>query len=327
MTKDRPGIYQEVARMSESRHTTRREFVAGTGAVALGLAAGASAASAADKTYKTKLRGAMIVGKPDEAALRPLKEAGFEGVETTALIPTDEAGECRRVAEGLGMRVHSVLAGWDPGTLEKALRAAAGYGADAVLIVPGRVGGMKIPEPWELDIRFDPKTGYLKQVVAGDNAPYKEYLEAHDRATDKAHADIGPLVPLAAELKVAIAIENVWNNLWSRPDIFMNLVESFKSPWVKAYFDVGNHVKYMVPPEQWIRRIGKRLAKVHIKDFKLNPDSHGGDFVHPRDGSVNWPAVRDALESVKYSGWLTIEDGGLPLEDFRKRLDLIMAGK
>ena len=279
------------------------------------------------KTYKTKLHRAMIVGKPDEAALRPLKDAGFDGVETTALLPEDEAKQCREIAERMGMRIHSVLAGWDPGVLEKALIAAGGFGADAVLIVPGRIGGMPMPEAWEWDIRFDPKTGYLKQVVSGDNAKYAAYIEAHDRATDQAHEAIKPLVPLAQKLKVAIAIENVWNNLWVKPDLLLNLVASFRSPWVKVYFDVGNHVKYMVPPEQWIRTFGKHLSKGHIKDFKLAANGHGGDWAHPRDGSVNWPAVRDALEAVKYNGWLTIEDGGLSLTEFRSRLDDIIAGK
>ncbi len=279
------------------------------------------------RTYRTKLHRAMIVGKPDEAALRPLKDAGFDGVETTALLPEDEAKQCREIAERMGMRIHSVLAGWDPGVLEKALIAAGGFGADAVLIVPGRIGGMPMPEAWEWDIRFDPKTGYLKQVVSGDNAKYAAYIEAHDRATDQAHEAIKPLVPLAQKLKVAIAIENVWNNLWVKPDLLLNLVASFRSPWVKVYFDVGNHVKYMVPPEQWIRTFGKHLSKVHIKDFKLAANGHGGDWAHPRDGSVNWPAVRDALEAVKYNGWLTIEDGGLSLTEFRSRLDDIIAGK
>lgn len=309
--------------MTDTRHTSRREFVAATGAVAMGLAAGALGS---DTKFRTRLHRAMIVGKPDEAALRPLKDAGFDGVEA-GILPEGEALQCREIAEKMGMRIHSVLAGWDPSVLGKALVAAAAYGADAVLIVPGAVRDVKMPEPWELDIKFDAKTGYLKRVVAGDNAPYKEYMEAHDRATDRAREAIKPLVPLAEKLRVAIAIENVWNNLWSRPDLFKNLVSSFRSPWVKAYFDVGNHVKYMVPPEQWIRVLGKQIAKVHIKDFRLAPDGRGGSFVHPRDGSVNWPEVRSALEAVRYNGWLTIEDGGLPLEEFRKRLDDIIAGK
>jgi len=85
-------------------------------------------------------------------------------------------------------------------------------------------------------------------------------------------------------------------------------------------------VKY-APPEEWIRALGKTIVKFHVKDFKLNPDGRGGKFVHPRDGSVNWPAVRQEIENIGYNGFLTIEDGGLALEEFSRRLDLIIAGK
>lgn len=70
-----------------------------------------------------------------------------------------------------------------------------------------------------------------------------------------------------------------------------------------------------------------QLAQAHIKDRKLNPDNHGGRFFHSRDGSVNWPAVRQAFEDVGYNGWLTIEDGGLSSPEFNQRLDLINAGQ
>ncbi|MCX7825564.1 MAG: sugar phosphate isomerase/epimerase, partial [Verrucomicrobiae bacterium] len=146
-------------------------------------------------------------------------------------------------------------------------------------------------------------------------------------ATDTSRAAVKKLIPLAQELKVAIALENVWNNLWVKPALFKAFVASFKNPWVRAYYDVGNHMKYITPPEQWIRTLGKLIAKIHIKDYLLAPDQRSGKFVHPRDGSVNWPAVRQAIEDVGYNGWLTIEDGGLPLEEFSRRLDLIIAGK
>ena len=75
------------------------------------------------------------------------------------------------------------------------------------------------------------------------------------------------------------------------------------------------------------KALGKLIAKLHVKDFKLNTDGHGGNFVHPRDGSIDWPAVRHALDKVGYNGWATIEDGGLPLAEFARRFDLIEAGK
>ena len=151
-------------------------------------------------------------------------------------------------------------------------------------------------------------------------------MRASKAATAGSTAAVKKLIPVAEETKVVIALENVWNNLWGRPAHFKQFVASFQSPWVKAYFDIGNHVKY-APPEEWIKSLGPLLAKCHVKDFKLNPDGHGGKFVDIRDGSVNWPVVRQALEDVGYSGWMTIEGGGLSLDEHSKRLDLIIAGK
>jgi hexulose-6-phosphate isomerase len=236
------------------------------------------------------------------------------------------------------MKVHSVLRGWmefnskDPAVVarsiaetETALRAAQGYGADAVLLVPCRIGGT-MPEAWDFKIEFNPKNGHLKQVVDGDNEKYKAYIEAHDWATDSSREAVKKLIAVAEETKVVIALENVWNNLWVKPEIFKWLVASLGSPWVKAYFDIGNHVKY-APSEEWIKALGPLLAKCHVKDFKLKADGHGGDFCNIRDGSVNWPAVRKALDDAGYNGWMTIEGGDCSLEEHSKRLDLIIAGK
>jgi hexulose-6-phosphate isomerase len=316
---------------------TRRQFLDRVAIVAAaGLTLGLPARAA---TFKGKLRKAMIVGKVTEAALQPLKDAGFQGVETTHICPEAEAATDRATAEKLGMRVHSVLRGWmefnseDPAKvadgLERtrmALRAAKGYGADTILLVPCRIGGMPMPEAWEFDIAFDSATGHVTRVAAGDNEKYAAYIKAQNQATDASRAAVEKLVPLAEELRVVIALENVWNNLWVKPALFQNFVASFKNPWVKAYFDIGNHVKY-APPQDWIRTLGPLLAKLHIKDFKLNPDGHGGNFVHPRDGSINWPEVRRALDEVGYDGWASIEDGGLPMAEFSKRFDLIAAGE
>ena len=183
-----------------------------------------------------------------------------------------------------------------------------------------------MPEAWEFDIRFDEKTGHVTQVAAGDNTKYEAYMKAQNQSVDASRKAVERLIPTAEKTGVIIALENVWNNLWVKPKYFAHFVASFDNPWVKAYFDIGNHVKY-APPEEWIQALGKLIVKLHVKDFKLNPDGHGGTFVHPRDGSINWPSVRAEIDKIGYNGFLTIEDGGLPLEEFRRRLDLIIAGK
>ncbi len=281
----------------------------------------------------------MIIEEVTEAALRPLKDAGFEGVETRYICPPEEAARGRATAEKLGMKVHSVLRGGmefnsdDPAkvedSLEKtrlALRAAKAYGADAILLVPCRISGMAIPKPWEFQISFDEKTGHITRVTSGDDSGFQAYIQAHNHATDTSRAAVKKLIPMAESSGVVIALENVGNGLWVKPDLFRNFVASFESPWVKAYFDVGNHVRY-APPQDWIKALGPLLAKVHIKDYKLNPDGRTGKMVHPRDGSINWPLVRQALEEAGYDGWATIEDDGLPLVEFSRRLEVIDQGQ
>ena len=312
----------------------RREFLATTAVAALCGAALSSDTAKSDEP-KPHIHKALI-GIPDEATLEAWKAAGFEGYESQDRAATPaKAVVARKLAEKLGLRIHSVMYGWanfnqpdkfkaDLKSVETALRVAADMGADTVLLVPCRIDG-HMPEAWEFDIRFDEKTGHLKQVVKGDNGPYAEYLAGHDRAADGSVEAVKRLIPVAEKQHIIIALENVWNNLWTAPEFFRNFVASFDSPWVRAYFDIGNHVKY-APPEKWIRTLGKLIVKCHVKDFKLNADGHGGTWTNIRDGSVNWPAVRKALDEIGYNGWASIEGGSLSPMEGGRRLDLILAG-
>jgi hexulose-6-phosphate isomerase len=311
---------------------SRRGFLAASAAVGIGLS---TKARGGEATFKTTLHKAMIQGNPTEASLKPLKDAGFEGVEASP-VGLDQAARAREAAEKLGMRIHSVLRGWvnfngknpegDIQSVAAALRSAKAYGADAVLLVPCRIGGMPMPQPWEFDIQFDEKTGHITRLTAGGDEKFKAYIAAHDHATDTSIDAVKKLIAVAEETRVVIALENVWNNLWVKPAIFKWFVASFQNPWVKAYFDIGNHVKY-APSEEWVGALGPLVAKCHVKDFKLAADGHGGNFIRVGEGSVNWPAVRKALDDAGYNGWLTDEGGGFPLPELNRRFDLIIAGK
>ncbi len=303
--------------------------------------------------FKTTLHKALIA-EPTEDDLKRMKDAGFDGVEGR-VIPVPQAAKMREVAEKLGMRVHSVLYGWaefnspDRAEVERtfaesqaALQTAQAFGAETVLLVPCRIGGqgagprrpgaggpaLRMPRPWEFQIELDEATGHLSKVVYGDNAPYADYIKAHNHATDASREWVSRLIPTAEKTGVVIALENVSNNLWVQPEIFRHFVASFRSPWVKAYYDIGNHVRF-APPEQWILTLGSLLAKVHVKDYLLDPaDPDGrGRSVNIREGSVRWPVLRQALESVGYNGWMTIESNGdIPFDERSRRLDLILAG-
>ena len=299
----------------------RREFISLSAAAGAGLACNGRLHAA---EFKTTLKKARIIGMPKSVdELKKVKDQGYEGVETKAWNATPaDAAKAREMAEKAGIRIHSVMRGWasvnskDPAAVEKsiesvktALKAAQGFGADAILLVPCRLGKIAMPQPWEFKIKFDEQNGHLSQVVDGDNAKYKAYIDAHDHSTDATVEALKKLIPVAEETKVIISVENVWNNLWVIPDIFKWLVASMKSPWVKAYYDIGNHVKY-APPEEWLKALGPLIVKLHAKDFKLNENGQGGKFVSLRKGSVNWPSVRKRIDEIGYNGWLTVEGGG-----------------
>jgi hexulose-6-phosphate isomerase len=181
--------------------------------------------------------------------------------------------------------------------LKVSLEDAKAYGADTVLLVPGRVT---------------------------DSVGY-------DECWNRSAEEIMKVIPLAEKLKVKIAIENVWNNFLLSPLEAADYVDQFKTPMLGFYFDCGNILAYGYP-EQWIRILGKRIAKVHIKEYSRKmADSQGrsaGFKVSLLEGDVNWPAVTKALDEIGYNDWATIEQpgGNTPegLKDLHDRLVRIL---
>jgi hexulose-6-phosphate isomerase len=234
------------------------------------------------------------------------KKCGFEGIEAYPMNNLDAARQQGRLARAAGVPIHSIVfGGWqapfsDPNPkvikrglegMEAALRCAKAMGADAVLLVPALV----------------------KENVS--------YADAYKRS----QKHIRKLLPLAKEVGVVIAIENVWNKFLLSPLEFARYVDEFDSPWVQAYFDVGNVIIYGYA-QHWIRTLGKRLVKIHLKDFKRR----GYQWKNLREGDVNWPEVSRALDEIGYNGFITPELSGgdeTYLRDLVERIDLIIAGK
>jgi len=149
--------------------------------------------------------------------------------------------------------------------MRTSLHNAKFWGADAVLLVPG---------------------------VVNAQTSYRE-------AWTRSQKEIRTLLPLAEELKVVIAIEEVWNKFLLSPLEMVKYIDEFQSPWIRTFFDVGNVVLYGYP-QNWIRTLGSRIAKVHLKDFKRTED--GYVWVNLGDGDVDWAAVRQAFPDIGYSG-------------------------
>ena len=122
------------------------------------------------------------------------------------------------------------------------------------------------------------------------------------RSTQRACEDV---VALAEEVGVEVCVENVWNKFLLSPLEMRDFVDSFDSERIGAYFDVGN-VLLTGYPEHWIRILGRRIKRVHIKDFRRSIGTVEG-FVDLLEGDVDFQAVKEALADIGYDGYVTVE--------------------
>jgi hexulose-6-phosphate isomerase len=136
------------------------------------------------------------------------------------------------------------------------------------------------------------------------------------------------LLPVAEGVRVQIGIEEVWNKFLLSPLEFNRYVDEFKSPLVKAYFDVGNIVFYGYP-QDWLRTLGRRIVRVHLKDFKLDRGAGRFEWKNLGEGDIDWVEVRKALNEAPNATWVTTEIAGgdrTYLTDVLRRVDRFLAG-
>ncbi len=264
------------------------------------------------KILKSTLISLLPKDRPYVERFTMAREAGFDAIEMQTIAKEDEAAEIREASEKAGLRIHSVMnmdhwrlpiSSDDPDVvsrsvqgMETSLRNARLWGADAVLLVPAVV---------------DARTSY------------------RDAYTRSQRVIRERLVPVAKDLKVVIAIEEVWNKFLLSPIEFARYIDEFETPTVRAYFDVGNVVLYAFP-QDWIRTLGPRIAKIHLKDFNLDRANGRFTWKNIGEGDIDWPEVRQALADVGYMGYVTTEVRGgdaAYLKDLAGRVDRFLAGQ
>jgi L-ribulose-5-phosphate 3-epimerase len=302
------------------RHSSRREFLRSsfTAACSAGLTGTALAellAAAPPRSISTAVPSSMQKGLvldmvPPRLSyadrFKMVRNAGFDVVQAPTTGNQHDAEEIKKAADAANIRIDSVmnadhwqypLSSSDPVVVEKSLTGmrtslhnAKFWGSDAVLIVPAVV---------------NPQTSYRD-------------------AWTRSQKEIRKLLPLAEELKIVIAIEEVWNKFLLSPIEMAKYVGEFQSPWVKTWFDVGNVLLYGYP-QDWIRTLGKGIVKVHLKDFKRKQDGYA--WVNLGEGDVDWTAVREAFAEIGYSGSVIAElTGGdeAYLRDVSARIDRLL---
>src|SRR5581483_5473808 len=221
---------------------SRRAFVATAAAAPFAAAAAPSALPIRKAVLISMLPKSMSYAERFKLA----KDVGFAAVECQTITDPAEVEEIKKASDAAGVPIHSVMnmAHWkyplssaDPEEvaqsrkgMETSLHNAHLWGAETVLLVPAVV---------------NPKTSYK---------------DAWTRST----AEIKRMIPMAEKLKVIIAVEEVWNKFLLSPLEFASYVDQFQSPWVRAYFDVGN-VVISGYPQDCIRTLNKRIVKLHLK--------------------------------------------------------------
>lgn len=252
-------------------------------------------------------------------AARAARDAGFACIEPTLelegeLTVTSDEASCRQVAESIramGLEITSLACGLyletpytspDAAIRERSrqltiacLDRAMWMGAATILVIPGVV--------------IHPRTG---AVVC----PYADALwYALDALQD---------LRFEAERRgVTIALENMWSGFLISPVELRDFIDRVNSAWVGAYFDTGNVLRYGDPVD-WIRTLGRRMFRIHIKDYDVRIGGREG-YCALGDGTIDWKAIMTALRETGYNGPLTYEGRG-DLRDIAARMDKVLPG-
>jgi L-ribulose-5-phosphate 3-epimerase len=301
-----------------SSNLTRRNFIA-TGTAALSLAAlipevvrAAKPVVSGRKVKRAIMWATVRLKGTIMDKMKAIKSAGFEGVEIISHLNQQEVLQAR---DETGLEISSVcgehhwqkpLSHSEPNiraeglaALKQTLGDAKAYGASSILLVPGLVNSaVTFDQCWQRSIE------QIRQAI-----------------------------PLAEELGIKISIENVWNDFITTEDQAARYLDEINSPWVCWHFDCGNVIRYG-DPIAWIKKLGKRITRVHIKEYSRDLAMRKADVwagFQPRllEGANNWAGIMSALREVGYDDYfITEQEGGNTLEglkDLVRRLDKIMA--
>ena len=253
----------------------------------------------AGRLYKTLKIGMVKVDGSLTDKFRAAKTAGFLGIELSA--PGFDVEEVKKAIVESGLPVDGTVCSshWKirHTSPEVATRAQALSDLKQALRDTHAVGGHSV----------------LLVVGKGEDGPEEEIWS-------RSVENISKAVPLAAELGVAIVIENVWNQFLynhegghdQTADKFVKYVDEFQSPWVGMQFDIGNHWKYGSMGD-WIRQLGKRIIKLDVKGFSRAEDS----FMQIGEGDLDFDDVRKALIEINYHGWVAAEVKGGDLDELK----------
>ena len=260
------------------RSTTleRRQFLATVGGM-LGVSAFAGPLAG---RIKLAVKCHMIL-EPElsiQKKFELLREVGFDGTE----LKTDEKVNHDEVLAAIhetGVSVHGIVNAGKPEIIP-AVKMAHRFGSESVLAFA--------QEDKELS--------------------YEENFSRWQKL-------IRVALPLAEKHGIKICIENVRATFLKEAEEMARFIDSFDSPMVRSYFDLGNTITWTEQSAQhWAAVLGERIEKLDIKDrghaeFGEAKSARAG-ALGTNGGEVHWEKVRAELEAINFSGWATAEVPG-----------------
>lgn len=210
---------------------------------------------------------------------RMLKAIGYDGVE----LKSDHLVEANAFVKAIGetgLPVHGVIHSANP-DIASAVTFAKQLGGDSVLVLASE----------------DPSISY--------DANFRQW-----------QGRVREAIPAAEKSGVSLCIENVRATFLKTSEEMARFIDSFGSPFVRSYFDVGNTITWTEQSaEHWAKTLGSRIYKLDIKDrghaeFGDARQKRAGITTGTDGGEVNWVGVREALNRVSFSGWATAEVAG-----------------
>lgn len=274
---------------------SRRQMLRGTmlGSAALVLSAGF--APLLEGAEKRRFRiGACdwSIGKmADPAAFDVAKEIGLDGVQVSLGTAANDM-QLRR-----------------PEVQQKYKDAARRNGLEIASLAIGELNSI----PYKSDPRTIPWVGDSIDVcqALGVKVVLLAFFSEGDLRDDPKGQDevvkrLKEIAPKAEKAGVALGVES-----WLSAEDHLRIIDRVGSKAVQVYYDVCNSTDRGYDIYREIRLLGSRICELHAKE--------NGSLLG--QGNVDFKKVREALDDIKYSGWVQIEGavpkGGSMLESYK----------
>jgi len=233
-----------------------------------------------------------------EDALKTLSRLGYKGVEWSIweFENTEELIKLVELTKSYGLDVSDIACTQDLMTLDEKMRRdtidtikekikAAG---DAKIDIVNVFTGPALWDPNALRLGKDIKEGKAWSII----------LDAFNEFIDSAEKH-----------KVYISVEASYGMLCRDYYTLKELLDSVKSKYLAVNMDPSHYNLYRNDVPWVVRRLGKKIKYVHMKDSVGKPGLEGEDFMFPLlgEGTVDWKGFFEALRDINYSGFLSAE--------------------